>query len=680
MKKIFLIVIISVFIFSCSKNKKEIKLSEKLSDSTALYILKSRINDVSEKEILRSLDKIVILLEKSKNSIENRQLNYEVISKYYSLNDWIKYKKAAKLLLNNSLSANDSINIAKSYRSYGNYYFQEKILDSAFSFYSKSEKIYKKLNDNDGYSTILLKKGIIQYYINDYLAADLTLSKALSISKKSNDNLKKNAILNQLGLTCNQLGQHQKAINYLEESLRIIKEHNLADIEHLKSICYSNIGLVYQDLKNHKKAIYYFKLSLNTKDLMTNNPKLYSNIIDNLAYSKLEINDYKDLPNLFLESLELRKKVKDTSSVIMSYNHLSEFYFKKGDKYKSLNYANQSLKLANKTKIPFDILLSLRQISLIDEKNLNKYSQDFIRISDSLQIAERNSKDRFARIELETDELKKENNVLEEKNRNILNYFSVTMLIVGFLFFMRMQRAKSREIVLRQAQQKANEDIYKLIISQQSKLDEGRIMEKTRIAKELHDGVLGRMFGLRLNLDGLNQRTDNDAVGERLTCLEELKTIEQDLREISHELSREKYVLINNFVAIVNNLLEEQTKVNKAVLNPMIGENIDWDLLNNTTKINLYRILQESLQNINKYAKAKIIKVEFKKDKKGNLILNIADDGIGYNVDKKNNGIGIKNIVDRTHESEGTVEIKSTLNKGTQIKIIVPLEHKSIKI
>ena len=129
LKKIFLIVIISVFIFSCSKNKKEIKLSEKLSDSTALYILKSRINDVSEKEILRSLDKIVILLEKSKNSIENRQLNYEVISKYYSLNDWIKYKKAAKLLLNNSLSANDSINIAKSYRSYGNYYFQEKILD-----------------------------------------------------------------------------------------------------------------------------------------------------------------------------------------------------------------------------------------------------------------------------------------------------------------------------------------------------------------------------------------------------------------------------------------------------------------------------------------------------------------------------------------------------------------------
>ena len=237
-----------------------------------------------------------------------------------------------------------------------------------------------------------------------------------------------------------------------------------------------------------------------------------------------------------------------------------------------------------------------------------------------------------------------------------------------------------REAVLKLAQQQANEDIYKLIISQQGKLNEGKIMEKNRIAKELHDGVLGRLFGLRLNLDGLNLRTDEDAIKERIRCLEELKTIEQDLREISHELSREKIVLINNFVAIVNGLLEEQTKVNKAILKTSIGDDIDWDLLSNTTKINLYRILQECLQNINKYAEAKTIKVDFKKDKNGNLFLNIVDDGIGFEVDKKSGGIGMKNIVARAHESDGTIEIKSEKNKGTRIKITVPLDHKSIKI
>ena len=248
------------------------------------------------------------------------------------------------------------------------------------------------------------------------------------------------------------------------------------------------------------------------------------------------------------------------------------------------------------------------------------------------------------------------------------------------MFFLRAQRARRRESVLKQAQQQANEEIYKLIISQQSKLNEGKIMEKNRIAKDLHDGVLGRLFGLRLNLDGLNNRNDEQAIQERIKCLEELKIIEQDIREISHELSREKFVLINNFVAIVNNLLEEHEAINKAKLTSIMDISIDWDLISNTTKINLYRILQESLQNINKYANANNVKVEFKNDNKGNLILNIADDGIGFDVSKKSGGIGMKNFVSRATESEGTAEITSSNDKGTTIRVIVPIESKSSKL
>lgn len=640
----------------------------------------SNKNNISENERVKYLDKALNLIRNSINTKKNREYSYEIISKYYSLNQWKKYKLASEILLNNSISSNDSINIAKSYRSFGNYYYQNQVLDSAFSFYSKSEKKYKELNDLDGYSTILLKKGIIQYNINDFFAADLSLSTALTFAKQNNDKAKIYSILNQLGLVSNQLGEYDKAISYLDEALKIIRENDLQNSEHQESICLSNIGLVYQNLKDYKKAIHYYQLSLDFKDLKVDAPILYSNIIDNLSYTKLQINDYEKLPKLFFESLEIRKKIENPSSIIVSYIHISEYYLKTKDTIKAMLFARKSLELAKEKNIAYDILLSLKQMSLVDDLNSKKYSDDYIRISDSLQVIERKSKDRFARLQLETEEIKKENSDLEEKNRNILNYFMGTMVIGGFLFFMRAQRARSRELILRQSQQRANEEIYKLIITQQNKLEEGRVLEKSRIAKELHDGVLGRMFGLRLNLDGLNQRNDEEAIRERVRCLEELKTIEQDLREISHELSREKYVLINNFVAIVNNLLEEQAKVNTATLSTKIDANIDWDLLSNTTKINLYRILQESLQNINKYAKASTIKVEFKKDKKGNLILNIADDGIGFEVDKKSKGIGLKNIVTRTHESEGTIEIKSTLNKGTQIKITVPLEHKTIKV
>ncbi len=359
---------------------------------------------------------------------------------------------------------------------------------------------------------------------------------------------------------------------------------------------------------------------------------------------------------------------------------MSEYYYKIDDKNLALKYAKQSLDLAKRTKGASDILLSLKQMSIVDKANASKHSDDYIRINDSLYLAERNSKDRFARIQLETDEILKENSFLEEKNRNILNYFFITLAVFSVLLYLRTQRAKNRFLILEQAQQKANEDIYRLIISQQDKLEEGKTLEKARIAKELHDGILGRLFGLRLNLDGLNQKSNEEAQEERLHYLSELKLIEQDIREISHELSREKIVLVNNFIAILNRLFEEQIKINKAELITLVDDKIDWNLLSNTTKINLYRIIQESLQNCNKYSKAKKITVAFKKDVKGNLILTIFDDGIGFEVNSKSKGIGLTNIVDRVHESFGTIDIVSGKNKGTAITITVPLEHKTIKI
>jgi signal transduction histidine kinase len=154
------------------------------------------------------------------------------------------------------------------------------------------------------------------------------------------------------------------------------------------------------------------------------------------------------------------------------------------------------------------VVLALKQASIVDKKNSFNYSNEYIKISDSLQIAERNSKDRFAKIQLETNEIIEENQGLAEKNRNLLYVFVVTFILVVLLFVVRAQRARTRELLYKQAQQKANEDIYNLMMSQQAIIDESRSKEKKRLAQDLHDGVLGRMFGLRLNLDSLNSCTD----------------------------------------------------------------------------------------------------------------------------------------------------------------------------
>ena len=672
MKNIYSILFFCVILTSCSKDNSTFKSENIAIDSVKYWFAKSEKNKTSLKEKIKYLNKVKSIIQNSSNTLSLRELNYDLITKYYDNGLWENYKIAAELLKKNSIASADIINLAKSYRSFGNYFEQVKVIDSSFYYYTKSEKIYEQLRDYEGYSTILLKKGIIQFYAGDYLGSDLSLSKSLVANKKTSDKIMRYNILNQLGLNSNQLKDYNESIYYFNKALIEIKKNEIANNFHEEAICLSNIGLVYQNLKNHNQAIKYFDKSLKDITLKVKLPDVYSNIIDNKAYSKLKINDLTSLPNLFFESLAIRKKTNDSSAIIISYIHISEYYYYLNLKDKALEYANSALDLSRINKNPIDILFSLKQGSVVDNTNASKYSEDYLKISDSLQIVERNSKDRFARIQFGTQEIIQEKDILEDKNRNLLYGFAITFILVALLFIVRAQRAKTRELLFKQTQQKANEEIFNLMMLQQSIIDESRYKEKKRLAQDLHDGVLGRMFGLRLNLDSLNSNTDANAATKRAELLNELKIIEQDIREISHDLNREKLVLINNFVSIVHNLLEEQKSFHDSEVIYHIDPSINWDKIENAIKINMYRILQEGLQNINKYATAKNITIEITGNTE-NVVFLLKDDGIGFDVNKKSKGIGMQNMITRTSDCQGKIEIISAKGEGTRIEIQIPI-------
>jgi signal transduction histidine kinase len=433
------------------------------------------------------------------------------------------------------------------------------------------------------------------------------------------------------------------------------------------------LGLVYQKSNKDKQAIPYFEKGLEQKkELILYKPSLYALLLGNLAYSRFKLKESKGLPELFYESLKLRDSLKLTAGIIISQIHLSEYFASKKDTTKALKYSNEALASARNSKNNRNLLLPLKQLAVIEPQNAAAYNKEYIHINDSLQKADRNIADKFSRIEYETDEIKQENTDLTTQNRNLVYIFGSVLILGMFLYIIKAQKAKNRELLYKQEQQKVNEEIYNLMISQQSNVETIRVMEKKRVAQELHDGVLGRMFGVRMNLDSLNKLHDETASHQRISYLKELKNIEQDIREISHDLNREKSELINNFVAIVENLFEDQKKTFKSKLVSSIDSNIKWEAMNNANKINLYRIIQESLQNINKYAQANSIKVEFKKEI-DNLFLQISDDGIGFNVNKAKKGIGLQNMHSRINECNGTFEIKSKRGEGTIITVTVPI-------
>ena len=128
----------------------------------------------------------------------------------------------------------------------------------------------------------------------------------------------------------------------------------------------------------------------------------------------------------------------------------------------------------------------------------------------------------------------------------------LTAILVSILI---SQRSKNRKLKLIQVRQKANEDIYNLMLGQQDKVDEARAKEKIRVSKELHDGVLGRLFGTRLSLDSMNFKDGKEAMMARANYIGQLKTIEEDIRKISHELNTD-FVSGTGFMAIVTELID----------------------------------------------------------------------------------------------------------------------------
>jgi signal transduction histidine kinase len=670
LKKRVLLITLFTFLISCTnQTEKKANVSKEILDNLQNKIDNDTINNDRISNNYKRYFKLI-----KNNNYSNQRKSYLLKAQrfYTEQSDWENLKKINSYLLEKSIKSNDTTTIALCFFYSGERCYNNDILDSAFYFYSKAERLLNNNSNSKILPSIYLNKSTIQLNINDFLGAEYYAAKALKSFRLVNDYLGQYDSYTNLGIASFGKQNYIKAIEYHRKALDVSIKNELNKDFFLNEISRNNIGNCYQNNEDYNKAIIEFEIALQNKKTPNFKPSLYATLLDNVAYSKFKISNSPNSLNLFFKSLQIRDSLKLTSRVILSKLHLSEYYLTNMDTLAAQKQANEALNLAKKTKIPQDLLTSLKQLSLVEHINSAKYSKEYIKISDSIQLEERKSKDKFARIAFETDEIILEKDKLAEQNRSLLYFFVGTLFVGLLLFVIRTQRAKNRELVLKQQQQKANEDIYNLMISQQATIEESREKEKKRIAQELHDGVLGRLFGARLNLDSLNRFTDEEAIANRFNYLNELKNIEQDIREISHDLNREKYVLINNFVAIVNNLVEEQKNAFSPAVSCSIDEKIKWDQIANTVKINLYRMLQESLQNCNKYANATQIDIQFELNADW-IHLRIADNGIGFDVKSKKKGIGLQNMIARTAECNGQLEVISQKGSGTTILIKVPL-------
>ncbi|MBF6608159.1 MAG: tetratricopeptide repeat protein [Flavobacterium sp.] len=677
--KNYIYILLWVIILFCSCNDaKNVSHSAAPSDSIDIYLDWATSDSMSFDSRMKYNDRAFKILQERKNDSLTRVNLFKVANRYYNNGLYREYKNASIYVLANSVYAQDTNNIAKSYTYLGDYFLRTSFKDSAFYFYLKAEKIFTSTSDFTNLALININKANVLWNEKNYFASESAALEALKYLRYNPNGQMIFEAYTLVGIIANELGDYSKAIEYLNKAFETINQYKLNDNQQ-KATTHNNIGNVYQNLNKNGQAIDHFNRALADINLSFENPFLYAVLLDNLAYSRyLNGEQSSEIPQLFVQSIQVKDSLGNVSAGIFSRIRLAEYYLKFGEAKLGIELSRNALRAAKLNGNTVDELMPLKTLSALNIPDASAISRRYVALVDSLQKNERGIKDKFARIQFETEEITQKNDKLEAQNRNLFLFFIGTVMIGLLLFVIRTQRAKNRELLLKQAQQKANEDIYNLMLSQQNKIEEGRIREKKRIAQELHDGVLGRLFGARLNLDSLNKMEGGEAAGKRNDYLTELKNIEQDIREISHDLNREKFALINNFVAIYNNLIDEQAASHSTEVRCNIDDTIQWEIINNNLKINLYRITQEAFQNVNKYAKAKLITVNLK-EKKGMLELTITDDGVGFDVERKSRGIGLQNMTSRVQESDGTINIESKKGAGTKIKIAFRL-HPIIEI
>ena len=222
--KINILLLISIIVLSCSKNKSKNSIN-KNENSAKIYFNRyksNQLNNNPDNKLL--LNKSFELLKSQKNDLTNRNLLSDLVVEFYKNSDRGKLNESSKLLLQYSSNSHDTLNLGIAYRSRGNYYFKIQLLDSAYYFYRKAEKIYNNLKDKPNYANLLMNEGIVQYSVGDYLGAELSLNKANALFKETNIYNKIYGSLDQLGLVATELKEYDKGIFYFKKALEAIDD------------------------------------------------------------------------------------------------------------------------------------------------------------------------------------------------------------------------------------------------------------------------------------------------------------------------------------------------------------------------------------------------------------------------------------------------------------------------
>lgn len=305
------------------------------------------------------------------------------------------------------------------------------------------------------------------------------------------------------------------------------------------------------------------------------------------------------------------------------------------------------------------------------QKGNDKKAIDFlnkmIKIKDSANIVETEKALDVLKANYEADKQKRELELKEvkiAKQQTIIAALAITsILIIAFIFLLYKRKQSLLKSQLQTTLLIEKNNAAKKILEAEEK-------ERKRIAEDLHDGIGQMMSAVKMNISSLADKIeftnelDKNLIDKTLALADESC---KEIRNISHSMMPNA-LLKTGLSSAVKTFLD---KIDHKKINVQLHTDGLENKLDDNVEIVLYRVIQETVNNVIKHAKANQLDISIIKDEDG-IACTIEDNGVGFDTTTLNNGIGLKNIQSRVAYLNGTVEFNTAINKGTLVAIHVP--------
>lgn len=506
---------------------------------------------------------------------------------------------------------------------------------------------------------------IVYYYLLDYKNGMRSSMRAIRYYERMNLREKVAAVYTDIGYSIRSVNA-ARALYYFRLALAMNRSESLGP---LRAKLFNNYGTLMKDAGKLDSAYYYHHQSLSVCRQYNDTigmPYSLNNLVVVLSAKK----QFDKAFFYLAKSDSIRRRHNNELNWADNLAYRADVYFDMQQTDSAVKYYEQALVLARKTKFMNLTSFCLNRLATLYER-MGRPS-DALRVvkalksqEDSIKTLETNRIVASLQEEYLVAQREKkiaEQSLLLQRQRTTTTLIGVGVVVIflgaGYLFY-HFRKKKKMEL----------ERLMHAKELEKTRLAKEFAEEKWRISRELHDNIGSQLTFMISSVDNLVFREPQETQKDRLTSISdfgrqtmnELRTTIWAMKNEGGEIS-ELLLKINNLRSNVASVLDVRIH----------SESVQSVTLAALPMLNLFRIVQEFIQNTVKYAEASQVEVRFGRED-DYLVLILQDDGIGFDTTQTAAGNGLSNMRIRAEQCGGSLRLSSIPGKGTTVEVRLPI-------